>query len=318
MILTEDRSYVISLDMEENDETTGLGGGQVELEFTNRELLHAIITCGMPMQRLTPQFTDKRKSEILYKMFLVEAALEVEGDRLKKSARTMYLDSSEKSVISYYLGMFFTKLISRRLFDVDYLVNLNLVEKSSNEYIDYFCSKWRPDMIGYKIGDDAWSVWEAKGGSNRRAPALAKGCEQAGDIASINHKKPDPAAVCMTYYDHGYLRAIIKKTSSEEGAPVDFDANTFFETYYRPLRELFMEHCLKTDKELKNVEVEIAVPDYGLDGPVKEDRRIRIGMPGAAFKAVLSGNYEALRQWDRKDMLCQDGCFYGEDFLYIR
>lgn len=79
-----------------------------------------------------------------------------------------------------------------------------------------------------------------------------------------------------------------------------------------------MEHCLKTDKELKNVEVEIAVPDYGLDGPVKEDRRIRIGMPGAAFKAVLSGNYEALRQWDRKDMLCQDGCFYGEDFLYIR
>lgn len=318
MILTKDRSYVISLDLEENDDTTGLGSKQVELEFTNRELIHAIITCGMPIQRLTPQYTDKRKSEIIYKMFLVEAALEAEGDRLKKSGRTMYLDSSEKSVISYYMGMFFTKLISRRLYDVDYLVNLNMVEKSAGAYIDYFGNKWRPDMVGHKSADDSWSVWEAKGGSNRRAPALAKGCEQAGDIAAINGKKPDPAAVCMTYYDHGYLRAVIKKTEGENGEPVKFDGNAFYEAYYSPLCQLFMEHPMKIDKNMSEMEIELTIPDFGIEGTCKADRKLCIGMPGDVFRAALGQDYEAICRLGKERRTYSDDRFVGEDFIYIK
>ena len=71
MILTEDRNYTISLELEDCENQTGLSSETVELEFTNKELLHAVITCGMPLQRLTPAWFSKRKSELLYKIFLV-------------------------------------------------------------------------------------------------------------------------------------------------------------------------------------------------------------------------------------------------------
>lgn len=43
MNLTKERTYFISIDIENNDDT-GLGNNTVELTFTNKELIHAIIT----------------------------------------------------------------------------------------------------------------------------------------------------------------------------------------------------------------------------------------------------------------------------------
>ena len=78
---------------------------------------------------MTTAYFSKKKLELIYKLFLVETALDTEGDRLKKARRIAYLDSSEKSVMSYYMGMFLTKLISRRLYGVDYLTHLNLIQR---------------------------------------------------------------------------------------------------------------------------------------------------------------------------------------------
>ena len=127
MILTEDKTYTISLEQEDCGSTTGLVNKNTELVFSNKELLHAVVTCGMPIQRMTASFLSKKKLELTYKMFLVETALDTEGDRLKKAKRIAYLDSSEKSVMSYYMGMFLTKLISGRLYGADYLTHLNLI-----------------------------------------------------------------------------------------------------------------------------------------------------------------------------------------------
>ena len=168
MILTEDRKYTISLELEDCENVTGLSSETVELEFSNKELLHAVITCGMPLQRLTPAWFSKRKSELLYKIFLVETALDTEGDRLKKSKNIAYLDSSEKSVMSYYLGMFFTKLISRRLYGVDYLTHLNLIEKANGDgFIDFFCRRMetRYDRVPY-----GGRFLERMGGKRRKQP----------------------------------------------------------------------------------------------------------------------------------------------------
>ena len=187
MILTEDKTYTMSLETEDNSSDSVLTNKTVELEFSNKELLHAIITCGMPIQRLTAAYPEKRRLEVLYKLFLVETALDTEGDRLKKARKIAYLDSSEKSVISYYMGMFFTKMISSRLYGTDYLTQLNLIRKpDEKEFIDFFASEWRPEMIGYRPGAQTWSVWEAKGGSNRREQALKKGAQQLEAIGTVN------------------------------------------------------------------------------------------------------------------------------------
>lgn len=295
MLLTEEKTYSISLVVEEDTET-GLGSETIELEFSNKELLHAIITCGMPIQRLSEAYVEKRKMEILYKIFLVETALDAEGDRLKKSPRTMYLDSSEKSVISYYLGMFFTKLLSKKLYGIDYLTHLNMIEKIQGEgYLDYFQGKWRPDMIGYKVADDTWSVWEAKGGSNRRAPALKIGCEQAGDIRFVNQKCPQPAAVCMTYYDHSYLTAIVKKASvKEEGIALEISERGFWEAYYGGIRQIFMEYGDTTRWDKKNVEVTIDIPNYYDQEKTTERRFLTVGMPEEWFLKIMKEDYAEL------------------------
>ncbi len=176
MILTEEKKYTISLEMEDRESTTGLTSKNTELEFSNKELLHAVVTCGMPIQRMTAGFFSKKRLELTYKLFLAETALDTEGDRIKKAKRIAYLDSSEKSVMSYYMGMFLTKLISKRMYDTDYLTHLNLIEKTNGDgFIDFFNSEWRPDMIGLQEAAQTWSVWEAKGGSNRREQALKKG-----------------------------------------------------------------------------------------------------------------------------------------------
>lgn len=319
MILTEDKKYSISLVIEDENET-GLGSEAVELEFTNKELLHAILTCGMPIQRLSQAYMNKRKMEILYKIFLVETALDAEGDRLKKSPRTMYLDSSEKSVISYYLGMFFTKLLSEKLYGIDYLTHLNTIEKIQGEgFIDYFSGKWRPDMIGYKTVDDSWSVWEAKGGSNRRAPALKIGCEQAGDIKSVNSKHPDPAAVCMTYYDHGYLTAIIKKTKSQEGTELEIAERGFWESYYSGIRQMFMEYGNTTRWTGGNVEVTVDIPYYHEKEKETLKRFIQVGIPEAIFQKIMKEDYMGILQMEYiAPEVCEDGRYTGGDRIYIK
>ena len=56
MILTEDKTYTISLEQEDCGSTTGLVNKNTELVFSNKELLHAVVTCGMPIQRMTASF----------------------------------------------------------------------------------------------------------------------------------------------------------------------------------------------------------------------------------------------------------------------
>ena len=51
MILTEDKIYTMSLETESVNRDSGLTNNTIELEFTNKELLHAIVTCGMHFRR---------------------------------------------------------------------------------------------------------------------------------------------------------------------------------------------------------------------------------------------------------------------------
>lgn len=318
MILTEDKVYTLSLDIE-GESSEALGNQIVEFTFSNKELLHAILTCGMPMQRLSYAYMGKRQIEISQKIFVVETALEAQGEYLKKSTQTMYLDSAEKSVISYYIGMFFTKMISKKLYDIDYLTNLNMIESETGEYMDYFQAKWRPDMIGYKAAEETWSVWEAKGGSNRRAPALKLGCQQAGEIQTINGSAPDASAVCMTYYDHGYLTAIVKNAKAEEGALLKINKKNYYKAYYEGIRQLFLEYGHTMKWEEGNVEIQIAVPYFHQEERRGEVRTVRVGISETLFQKIMKEKYEEIEKIDRVPInKYQDDRFVGGDGVYIK
>lgn len=322
MILTEEKNYTISLEKEESDSENGLTGNTIELEFSNKELLHEIITCGMPIQRLTVAYPEKKRLEMLYKMFVVERALDTEGDRLKKSQKTAYLDSSEKSVISYYMGMFFTKLISHRLYGDEYLTHLNLIKKMDHsEYNDFFASEWRPEMLGYNPVDGRWSAWEAKGGSNRREQALKKGTQQLEAIGTLNGVKPDPAVVCMTYYDHSYLCGILRQASGKaDGEPVQFHTEDYFEAYYHPIRELFFDRESSLRLYDSFAEVTFTIPYFSETQEQTEERRIQIGMSRELLQKLMDADYKVIAEMRKKadKEKCPEGAYMGADGIYIR
>lgn len=322
MILTEEKTYTMSLETENNDSESGLINNTTELVFTNKELLHAILTCGMPIQRLTAAFPEKKRLELLYKLYLVEIALETEGDRLKKSKRIAYLDSSEKSVISYYMGMFFTKMIGHRLYGSEYLTNLNLIEHPEQEgYIDFFASEWRPEMIGYQIEKGTWSVWEAKGGSNRREQALKKGAQQLEAIGTLNGSRPDIAAVCMTYYDHGYLCGILREPEgNSDGEQLKFSEEDFYKAYYRPICELFFDKGSNLRFYDSYAEIVLSVPYFSEGYKEPEERKIRIGMSAELLQALMNEDYSVvaeLRKNTKKEK-CPSDAYMGEDGIFIR
>ena len=322
MILTEDKIYTMSLETESVNRDSGLTNNTIELEFTNKELLHAIVTCGMPIQRLTAAFPEKKRFESLYKLFLVETALDAEGDRLKKSKKIAYLDSSEKSVISYYMGMFFTKMISRRLYGSEYLTNLNLIETPDHkEFIDFFASEWRPEMIGYKPDADAWNVWEAKGGSNYREQALKKGADQLKAIGTVNGVRPDPAAVCMTYYDHGYLCGILREPACDaKGEQVAFTQEEFYRAYYEPICELFLDKESGLSLYGTNAEIALTVPYFSEKHEEPEERKIRIGISRKLLQALMEENYSLAFKLagEHSETECPKGAYLGADGIYIR
>lgn len=322
MILTDDKVYTMSLETESNNMDSGLNNNTTELEFTNKELLHAMITCGMPVQRLTAAFPEKKRLEFLYKLFLVETALDAEGDRLKKAKKTAYLDSSEKSVISYYMGMFFTKMISHRLYKSEYLTNLNLIETpDGKEFIDFFASEWRPEMLGYKPDTQKWSVWEAKGGSNYREQALKKGAAQLRSIGTLNSSKPDPAAVCMTYYDHGYLCGILREPDGNtEGEQLKFSEEAFYKAYYRPICELFLDKGSNLRMYDGYAEISLELPYFTEDYREPDERKLCIGISRKLLNQLMEEDYSAVAEFRRnvQEESCPEGAYMGVDGIYIR
>ena len=147
--LTEEKTYKMLV--EKMDAGESFIGEDILLEFTNYELLHGILTCSLPISLLFPAFLRKRNTELCYKLALSEAALDTDGEDLRKSSRISYLDSAEKSMISYYLGNFFTFLITRKLFYTEYLLHLNYMRDGKVNAYDSAGKKKRQETHCFSV-----------------------------------------------------------------------------------------------------------------------------------------------------------------------
>lgn len=319
MILTEDKTYSMSLMLEDGSSVTGLNKKSYELEFTNRELIHAVITCAMPIQRLTPAYHRKREMEFLSRFALVETALEAEGDRLKKSHDLDFLDSGEKSMISYQIGMIFTKLISQKMFHQDYLTHINLIpDPEKDGYLDV-CGMRRSDLIGFQRKNNAYSIFGAKGRSENSPRALENGCALAQSVKSVCGQLPKTVAVCMTYYESGYLTAYVKQPKNRGECQLNFEQDEYFKSYYQPILEFFREMSAQTTlTDGKNREVTMFLPYFTKGMPKDLCRNVTIGISGEVYEELLGGDCRRVRE---KQPNLQDGrsdFYFGKDYIYIR
>ena len=319
MILTEEKTYTMPVTVIDSQDSSGLCKNDMMLEFTNLELLHAVLTCTMPAGRLTPPFREKRKSELLQKMAMVENALEVKGDQLVKSARTMYLDVSEKGTISHYLGAIFAKIIAGKMFQDDYLVHINQIEQPGLTEIGRYGKKYRYDLIGMQKGSGSYSVWESVGRSENSQLAFRNACREAEGVARIGNGAPLHKVACMNYYERGFYTAVIREVpQTEEGQAFDFTREAYLRAYYQPLMELLLSERpeLLYQSHGSFCTTEISLP--ALNNEFKGHRRMYVGMGRQLLDCLRSGRYEKADEWKNTEIPQGGGWFEGRDGLSVR
>ena len=319
MILTEEKTYTMPVTVIDSQDSSGLCKNDMMLEFTNLELLHAVLTCTMPAGRLTPPFREKRKGELLQKMAMVENALEVKGDQLVKSARTMYLDVSEKGTISHYLGAIFAKIIAGKMFQDDYLVHINQIEQPGLTEIGRYGKKYRYDLIGMQKGSGSYSVWESVGRSENSQLAFRNACREAEGVARIGNGAPLHKVACMNYYERGFYTAVIREVpQTEEGQAFDFTREAYLRAYYQPLMELLLSERpeLLYQSHGSFCTTEISLP--ALNNKFKGHRRMYVGMGRQLLDCLRSGRYEKADEWKNTEIPQGGGWFEGRDGLSVR
>ena len=309
------------------------------IECNSLELLHAILTCGMPSQFLSNWHHEKRTQEFISKISMFETHLKACDGYLIKSPTTEFLDASEKSVNAYYLGLIFTKLFSMKEFDTDYFLHTTLFEQvyGSNAFI---CNgRKKPSFVGYKKSSDQWSIWESTGKRDHAPKALDDAYNQVLAIREVNGQTPSYAMACMTYFDtkHGELQGIMRNATSGKKANISFDKEQFFTLYYRHICEIFDESLRRKpfDSVIDYIdgylEIELELFGLDIDGTNKDDyakrRRIKLGVPkdilaffqynkGRSKDHSLASIIESL---DIQPSEYQDPNFFmGKDGIYFR
>lgn len=289
--LTQNDTYKVAL------EITGCNGMEWPfysskiVECNNLELLHSILTCGTPSQFLSPWHHEKRTQEFISKISMVETNLTVNDGYLCKSPATEYLDASEKSVNSYYLGLIFTKLFSMKEFDIDYFLHTTIFEQVYGKDALTCNGRKKPSFIGYRKDTKGWSVWESTGKRDQAPKALDDAYNQVLAIKTVNDQAPSLAAACMTYFDtkHGELQGIIRNAKEGKKANIVFDKEQFLKLYYRHICEIFDESLRRKpfDSVIDYIEgyLEIELELFGLniENSDKDEylrkRRIKLGVP---------------------------------------
>lgn len=291
MRLTQNDTYKIAL------ETTGYNGMEWPfysskiVECNNLELLHSILTCGMPNQFLSPWHHEKRTQEFISKISMVETNLELYDGYLIKSPATEYLDASEKSVNSYYLGLIFTKLFSMKEFDIDYFLHTTIFEQVYGKD-SFTCSgRKKPAFIGYQKETEEWSIWESTGKRDHAPKALDDAFNQVLAIKTVNDNAPSFAIACMTYFDtkHGELQGILRNAPTGKKANIVFDREQFLMLYYRHICEIFDESLRRKpfDSVIDYIdgylEIELELFGLNIENSDKDEylrkRRIKLGVP---------------------------------------
>lgn len=310
------------------------------VDCTNLEILHSILTCGMPTQFISPWHHEKRTQEFISKISMFETNLVTSDGYLIKSPETEFLDASEKSVNAYYLGLIFTKLFSMKEFDTDYFLHSSLFEQIYGAESISCNGRKKPAFIGYSMKDDIWSIWESTGRRDQAPKALDDAYNLVLAIKEVNQKAPTYAMACMTYFDtkHGELQGILRNASTGKKANITFDKEQFFLLYYRHICEIFDESLRRKpfDSVIDYIdgylEIELELFGLNIEGTEKNDyqarKRLKLGVPKEILgffqynKGRISDGFSLTRIVESLDMSArelQDETFFmGRDGIYFR
>lgn len=202
------------------------------ITFSAQELFWAAITVGRANIIDVIINGISSEYEILYRASIVAANVSQNGNMLVKSSAYKSLDPSEKSAISYFLGLTFCKLLSHRLLNVPWLLHIDVYRNhfsAAGQAFRFGSSRLRPDLIGLDVGR-RWVVMESKGRTNSYyANLLSQAKNQTRNLRQIGGTYPNLRVAAVTHFTNNFLT--VDWEDPEGVNNNNFDLDTSFEDY---------------------------------------------------------------------------------------
>jgi hypothetical protein len=211
--------------------------GTSDMDLSWSFLLWSAITVGRAELIHIFRYGDFSLFEIAYRAALLFANLcDNAAGRIRRSEAYDGLDPSEKSAVSYFLGLTMAKAFAERLLGAPWLMHLDVYRE---ELKPILAGRSRPDLVGRTVSGD-WIGIESKGRTRGfDLDALNRAKAQAGTLASVNGQVPIALIGMVTHFGDGQLQL----TTSDPPARDDHErirlpltGARLLEAYYRPFR----------------------------------------------------------------------------------
>ncbi len=207
------------------------------IDTTWPKLVHAAITVGRRCLRDVLKHGRYSIFEIIYRAAMLRANLQRSQGEIRKSDAYHGLDPSEKAAASYFIGLTFANLMARELFDVRWLMHLDVYHKILQPRLR---ESGRPDLVG-KDSKDRWHVIEAKGRSHRLdGDVVAKAKEQTRSMRTVCGRVPSLRVASVAHFSRKALSVHLEDPVGQDIDAIDwhFTEDQFLRDYYDPFAAL--------------------------------------------------------------------------------
>ncbi|CAI0728529.1 hypothetical protein [Serratia quinivorans] len=209
--------------------------GSSGVKITEAELLWAMITVGKRYQRQLLINDEFSFQEIINRITLIRSILDLSNNEIYKSVIYKNSDPTEKTFMSFMLGMAISKLLSQKLINVPWLAHLHML-KTPMTYSHN--TKSRPDLIGRNPQGD-YVIVEAKGTSGKYNDSTqTKALNQLNVIKTVNGVTPILYIASQLYFDTSMSAKFQDPESDQDGLDIEFSDNEYFGSYYYHLNLL--------------------------------------------------------------------------------
>jgi hypothetical protein len=243
--------------------------------------------------------------EIVYRIAMIYANLLESADgRVVRSSAYEGLDPSEKSAISYFLGLALTKAFVAKRLDVPWLMHVDVYRQQFGlQMVPY---GGRPDLFGRSLSGD-WIVAESKGRTNwHDSSALERAKTQAQQVTSIAGVAPALRMGLVTSFTNGWLSLFVDDPpTNKKRKPLNYTISDteLKAAYYAPFRALLEGNSRRRENILgRRIDI------VRLDSPDLEVGMVEEFIQDNNPKTPLVGSAR----------LAGDGEFLGIDGIFVR
>lgn len=170
MILTEEKTYIINVTEVDTDAELGLNKKDIMIEYTNLERCTRFLQarCRTAVCRRATAENGRRSCSHGLRWWRV--CSKHAATSWPKAEQIMYLDTAERSAICHYLGIIYTRLIAQKLYGIDCMVPLNLIEQPGEKKFVKYNGAYRQDLSDTESRTHGASGSRSAGARTARRP----------------------------------------------------------------------------------------------------------------------------------------------------